>query len=283
MSKKRIQPTRTAAEKKPVVLTFSASDPTCGAGLQADILAISAMGVHPLTVVTGITAQDTSGLHGFTSLSLSQLQQQTTPLLSDFQLNAFKSGALCSTWAVQWVASVAAKYPHIPLVADPVLATGRGDCLIKGGFIEYYLGRLLPHVAVLTPNVPELLLLSGKKQIKDALLYLFDHGVRAILLTGTHDETTGAAVVNRLYCSANEVHTFMCERLVGQFHGSGCTLASALAACLALGLPLLEAVDTALQFTYSALQCAQLLGQGQAIPDRYLGWAMQLASSSKDF
>ncbi len=277
MSKKRIQPIGVVTEKKPVVLSFSASDPTCGAGLQADILAISAIGVHPLTVATGLTAQDTCGSYYFEACSLFQLQQQTAPLSADFQFNAFKAGALCSSWAVQWVAKMAADYPHIPLVADPVLATGRGDSLTQTGFIEHYLTDLLPQIAVLTPNVPELLRLSGKSHVQDALRCLFDYGVGSILLTGTHDESTGAVVSNRLYCSAGELHRFDCARLPGQYHGSGCTLASSLAACLALGLPLVQAVDFALQYTHSTLQYAQMLGKGQAIPDRNLGWMMQFS------
>jgi hydroxymethylpyrimidine/phosphomethylpyrimidine kinase len=261
-------PTRVNA---PVVVSFAAHDPTSGAGLPADLLTLSALGCQATGVLTGITAQDSHGVHAFEALSANWIKRQAEVLLADFSPRVFKSGALCSEQAVMALISVLDAHPSVPLVADPVLASGRGDALAGERFLHAYTAHLLPRVSVLTPNLPEALALSAQPVVDDAIAFFFAKGVKAVLLTGTHDESTGANVINRLYLSPQSARSYTCLRLPGHYHGSGCTLASALAGLLALDMPLEDAVDAAVRYTVSSLQKASQPGSGQAIPDRLLG------------
>src|SRR5271170_1699361 len=139
----------------PVVLIFAASDPTSGAGLQADLLTVSSMGCHGVTVVTGLTVQDTIGVEAFVPIDAALVARQAQCLLEDMPVAAIKIGVLGSVATVATVASIAARHPAIPVVLDPVLASGRGDPLsvedIGGALLEV----LLPRVTVLTPNCVE--------------------------------------------------------------------------------------------------------------------------------
>lgn len=255
---------------RPLVVSFAAHDPTAGAGLSADLAVFAALGCQPAGVLTGLTVQDTVGVTRFEALSSDWVVEQTDVLLADCTPSAFKTGALCSPDVVRAVAACIRRFPAIPLVIDPVLASGRGDSLSQAGLREALLD-LLPLATLLTPNLPEAHVLSGQRNPVDAVHWLLDHGAQAVLLTGGHDETTGAAVVNTLYSRTEAPVYHRCLRLQGQYHGSGCTLASALAAFLAQGQALHTSVAGALQYTWETLAKATRPGSGQSIPDRSLG------------
>lgn len=265
----------------PVVLTFSASDPTGGAGLQADLLTLSSMGCHAATVVTAITAQDTVGVVGYWPLEAAQIVRQARCLLDDMMVTAFKIGMVGSAAAVAAVAEVVANYPDIPLVFDPVLASGRGDALSDAETVDAMLALLIPKTTVLTPNILELRALTGcvlsemdAIPASDCAMALLDKGCGYVLVTGTHDEAT-APVVNVLYGDGRELRRDEWVRLIGSWHGSGCTLASAVAAMLAHRVPVEEAVFAAQEFVYESLRAGYRPGKGQFIPDR-LFWARQV-------
>ena len=258
----------------PAVLTFAASDPTSGAGLQADILALASMGCHPLSVVTAITVQDTTGVESFMPIDPDWVADQARCILEDMPVAAFKMGVLGSTEIVTLVAEVVSDYPDIPLVLDPVLASGRGDEFASEEMIIAIRELLVPQSTVVTPNIPELRRLAeddeGDMDLAECAQHLLDAGCEYVLVTGTHDSTPD--VVNTLYHRGGVLRADTWQRLPGSFHGSGCTLASALAANLARGLDIADAVYEAQDYTWQALSKAYRPGMGQYIPDRFF-WA----------
>lgn len=247
------------AKSPPMVLAFAASDPTGGAGVQADLLTLAARGCHPLSVVTGLTVQDTHGVRSLHPVEAELVEEQARCLLADFTVSAFKLGVLSSTENAAAIAGILAQHPKIPVVLDPVLASGRGDPLAAGDLTGVMKEHLFPLTSVATPNSIEERRFGGA----DAMIAA---GCRYVLVTGTHDD--GADVVNRLWDANGMAREDRWPRLPGSYHGSGCTLASALAAALAKGLAMAEAVYDAQDYTWHALQRGFRPGAGQFIPQR---------------
>ncbi|MDR2626028.1 MAG: hydroxymethylpyrimidine/phosphomethylpyrimidine kinase [Zoogloeaceae bacterium] len=254
----------------PVVLIFAASDPVSGAGAQADMLTLAALGCHPATAITALTVQDTIGVHDLAPVAAEQVAAQARAVLADLPVAVFKFGVLGSAKNAHAAADIAEKYPEIPLVLDPVLASGRGDALADEALIDVLRTRLLPRAALITPNTPEARRLSAcatedLAQIAARLLAL---GARHVLLTGTHAAAKGP-VCNHLYDASGLLEKTDWARLPGSFHGSGCTLAAACAAHLAHGKDMLAATRAAQEFTWQSLAHAFAPGKGQRIPDRF--------------
>ena len=245
----------------PVVLTFAASDPTGGAGLQADVLTIGALGCHPLSVLTAFTVQDTHGVSRLSAIDALSVAEQARHVLGDIAVDAFKLGVLGSAENVRAIAGIVSAHPRVPLVLDPVLASGRGDELAGAAVIEALVEAIVPLATVVTPNSLEARRLGGAQR----LLAL---GCDFVLVTGTHE--AGAEVVNTLHGARGVVREDRWQRLPGEYHGSGCTLASAIAASLALGRAPAEAVREAQAYTWKTLAAAFRPGGGQAIPQRFL-------------
>lgn len=261
----------------PIVLTFAASDPSGGAGMQADILTVASMGCHPLSVVTAITVQDTSGVEDLLPIDAEWVADQARAVLEDMPVNAFKIGLLGSVENIAAIAEVIADYPDIPLVLDPVLASGRGDELASEDMTDALCELLLPQTTILTPNSIEARRLVHDEEndednpgLDECAKRILHMGCEYVLITGTHEHT--AKVANVLYSERGIMRSDEWPRLPGGYHGSGCTLASAIAALLANGLPMVEAVKEAQEFTWQALQYGFRPGMGQHIPDR-LFWA----------
>jgi len=261
------------APSLPAVLTFAASDPTSGAGLQADLLALASMGCYPLSIVTAITVQDTAGVEAFFPLDPDWVADQARCILEDMPVAAFKMGMLGSTEIVAMVAEIVSDYPDVPLVLDPVLSSGRGDEFAGDDMVSAIRDLLVPQSTVVTPNIPELRRLAGDDEdanLAECAQRLLDTGCEYVLVTGTHDSTP--EVINTLYHRGGVLRTDKWPRLPGSYHGSGCTLAAALAANLARGLDIGDAVYEAQDYTWQALAHAFRPGMGQHLPDR-LFWA----------
>jgi hydroxymethylpyrimidine/phosphomethylpyrimidine kinase len=268
-------PAEPASDFPPIVLAFAASDPSGGAGIQADILTLASMGCHPLSVLTAITVQDTMGVEGVQPLDAEWVADQARCLLEDMPVDVFKIGVLGSVENIAAIAEILADYPDVPLVLDPVLASGRGDELASDEMLHALRELLLPRTTILTPNSTEARRLADAEDDEEASLAvcaqrLIETGSGHVLITGTHEPT--AQVVNILYGKAGVVRSDSWERLPGSYHGSGCTLASAIAAMLANGLDLPEAVREAQDYTWHTLAKAYRPGMGQFLPDR-LFWA----------
>ena len=244
----------------PIVLTFAASDPTGGAGLQADVLTIAALGCHPLSVLTGLTVQDTRGVEHLEPIAEELVTRQASRVLAESKVAAFKVGVLASADNVRAVAQVAAAHARVPLVLDPVLASGRGDELANSAVQAALLEWLVPRATVVTPNTLEAQRLGGAK-------HLLERGCRYVLVTGTHEPSSD--VTNKLYGRAGLVREDRWQRLPEVYHGSGCTLASAIAAQLAKGRAVSEAVREAQDFTWRALAAGFRSGAGQLLPNRF--------------
>jgi len=276
--------TSVATAPPPIVLVFAGTDPTGGAGLQADVLTLASLGCHPLSVVTAVTVQDTVGVDDFLPLDAEWIADQARSVLEDMPVAAIKIGMIGSVEAVAAIAEVVSDYPDIPLVLDPVLSSGRGDPLANEELMAALIDLLLPQTTVLTPNSIEARRLAEDLADEDEEGFateedseaapdlaacarrLIDLGCEFVLITGAHEQ--GAQVVNTLYNTRGVVHRQSWERLPGSYHGSGCTLASALAGFLALGQDVAEAAKEAQAYTWQTLKHAYRPGMGQFIPDR---------------
>jgi hydroxymethylpyrimidine/phosphomethylpyrimidine kinase len=266
-------------DSPPIVLAFAASDPSAGAGIQADILTLSSMGCHPLSVITAITVQDTAGVEDVLPLDAEWIADQARCVLEDMPVRVFKIGLLGSVEIVAAIAEIVSDYPEVPLVLDPVLASGRGDELASEEIIVAVRELLVPQTTVLTPNSLEARRLAQEEAdegefpaLHECARRLLALGCEYVLITGTHENTP--EVVNTLYAEEGVVRSDSWARLAGSFHGSGCTLAAAIAATLANGLDVAEAVRDAQEYTWQALNAAYRPGMGQHIPDR-LFWARE--------
>ena len=266
----------------PIVLTFAASDPSGGAGMQADLLTLASMGCHPLSVITALTVQDTAGVEGVLPIDADWVADQARCLLEDMPVDAFKIGVLGSVENIAAIAEIVSDYPDVPLILDPVLASGRGDELATEEMTHALRELLLPQTTLVTPNSLEVRRLAEADDdeeltLEQCAMRLIEAGCEYVLVTGTHENTP--QVVNTLYSKSGVVRTDTWPRLPGSYHGSGCTLASAIAAMLANGLDLTDAVREAQDYTWHTLQKAYRPGMGQHLPDR-LFWAREEADAS---
>lgn len=280
----------------PLVLTFAGADPTGGAGIQADLMTIASLGCHPLSVITAITVQDSQRVHAVNPVDSDWLEDQARQVLEDMTVSAFKVGLIGSVENVAAIAEVVSDYPDIPLVLDPVLAAGNGDDLANEEIIAAIRELLIPQTTVLTPNSLEARRLAApdlgddEHPLADCAFRMLALGCEYVLVTGTHENTS--QVVNWLYgpvadgsldendeppdsegrVAVGLVRSDAWTRLSGSFHGSGCTLASALAAMLANGQDVPAAAREAQDYTWNTLKHAFRPGMGQFIPDRFF-WA----------
>ncbi|HQW19141.1 MAG TPA: hydroxymethylpyrimidine/phosphomethylpyrimidine kinase [Rhodocyclaceae bacterium] len=277
----------------PIVLSFAASDPSGGAGIQADIMTLSSMGCHPLTVVTALTVQDTAGVEEIHPVDDECVADQARALLEDMPVAAFKLGLLGSVGNIAAIAAILADYPDIPLIFDPVLASGRGDQFADEDMVDAMIELLLPQTTILTPNSLEVRRLAlgdegegedgpgsteaKTKPLQECARHLILTGCEFVLVTGTHENT--GQVVNTLYGSHGVVCSDRWERLPGSYHGSGCTLAAAIAANLAHGMEVPEAVRNAQEYTWQTLAAGFRPGMGQYLPDRFF-WAHEAPASA---
>ncbi|HMM53923.1 MAG TPA: hydroxymethylpyrimidine/phosphomethylpyrimidine kinase [Candidatus Desulfobacillus sp.] len=263
----------------PVVMVFAASDPSGGAGIQADIMTLSSLGCHPLTVLTALTVQDSAGVEDVLAVDADWVAGQARALLEDIAVDAFKIGMLASVENIVAIAEILSDYPEIPCVLDPVLASGRGDELTDADMIDALRALLLPQTSVLTPNSHEARRLAFEEgdearppSLDECARRLVAAGAEHVLVTGTHEN--GAEVVNFLHDGSGRVRSDAWPRLPGSYHGSGCTLASAIAANLANGLGVAEAARDAQEYTWQALAKGFRPGMGQFFPDRFF-WARE--------
>jgi len=264
-------------EPFPLVMSFAATDPSGGAGLSADLLTISSMGCHPLSVVTAITVQDTSGVEGVLSIDPEWVVDQARAMLEDVPVAAFKIGMLGSVENIAVIAEIMADYPDIPLVLDPVLASGRGDELANEDMVDAMRELLIPQTTIITPNSMEARRLAMNEDneeddptLEECAKRILAMGCEYVLITGTHEQSP--KVINTLYNEHGVVSSDSWVRLPGIYHGSGCTLASAIASLLAQDVEVTEAVKEAQEYTWQTLNSGFRPGMGQHIPDR-LFWA----------
>lgn len=273
--------------------------------MQADLLTLASLGCHGLSVITAITVQDTERVSAMDPVDAAWVEDQARQVLEDMRVDAFKIGLIGSVENVSAIAEIVSDYPDIPLILDPVLAAGNGDELATADIISAMRELLIPQTTVLTPNSIEARRLVARdiddenpslEACAESLLML---GAEYVLITGTHENAQ--QVVNNLYGPLPEradrvasdaadraiehavglVRSDAWTRLTGSYHGSGCTLASAIAALIANGETIPDAVRAAQEYTWNALKGGFRPGMGQFIPDRFF-WVRQLPDQEDD-
>ncbi|HIF18002.1 MAG TPA: hydroxymethylpyrimidine/phosphomethylpyrimidine kinase [Cycloclasticus sp.] len=253
----------------PTVLCFSGHDPSGGAGVQSDIEVLTHFNCHPCSALTCLTVQDSSTVYRLIPLSANDITEQANSLFNDMTIDVIKIGLTGSVECVEAIAKLIQQHPNIPVIFDPVLASGDGTSLASNQLIESIKQHLLALVTVLTPNTLEARLLTGlSSEVSVELLgqHLLATGVDYVLITGGHEN--GDSIINTLFHNGQTIEQNSWERLTGEFHGSGCTLATAIAAQIALGNSISEAINIAQQYTDNALKNAVQIGKGQLFPNR---------------
>ena len=254
-------PPAVSAPPTPVVLSLAGHDPVGGAGIQADIETAMALGCHATTVIACLTVQDTTDAQEVAPTVPGLVARQARAVLADLPIGAIKVGLMGSAAVVAAVAGVLAEASGVPVVIDPVLASGGGHDLADARLIQAMLESILPLASLVTPNSDEARRLTGQEDLADCAAALLRTGCRAVLVTGGHE--TGPTVVNRLYRPAATTVAFETPRLAGRFRGTGCTLSTAIAAHLAHGRDLEDAIEQAMAFTSAAIRAARPLGRGR--------------------
>jgi hydroxymethylpyrimidine/phosphomethylpyrimidine kinase len=249
------------------VLVVAGSDSGGGAGLQADIKTITALGGYAASAVTAVTAQNTLGVFGVVEIGADFVARQMEVVLTDIGADAIKTGMLGSEHVVRAVARACARFaPSVPLIVDPVMVAKDGTLLLDAGARAALIAELVPRAALLTPNAPEAESLTGARvrsvgDLSGAADRLLALGASAVLIKGGHLE--GDTVVDLLRTADGVEERFESPRLTTKAtHGTGCTLASAVAAGVAEGWTLSDAVRRAHDFVFAAMRSAPGLGAG---------------------
>ena len=255
-------------KSNPPVLAIGGHDPSGGAGIIADAQTLLALGAWPLTLITCLTAQNTKCIKQVNYQSVESFEQQLEVLLADFTPAAIKLGVLGNLELQEIVAKLLQRYPQIPLVLDPVLASTSGTSFSEPQLIEHLKQAIIPYCTIITPNLPELeQLMPGETSVEYKAQQLLNLGCKAVLVTGTPSKAK--AVKNLLFTHSSSKPTVnRWKRLPDEYHGSGCTLASAIAALIARGVALPTASLKAQDFTWQSLEKALKLTDGQFLPLR---------------
>ena len=247
-------------------LTIAGSDPTGGAGLQADLMVFKALGVNGVSIVSIITAQNTEGVVDIYELPAGSLASQITTLLNDLKPDALKTGMLYTTDNVTIISEHIESYALKNLVIDPVTVSSTGVPLAGEGLTEALKKYLFPLARVITPNINEAALFSGvnirsDKDLKEAAVRLMGLGPKSVIITGGHMKDTA---MDLLY-DGEEFMTLENDQIYGEFHGTGCAFSAAITACLALGYSLKESFIEAKDVVYKAMKSAKSPGKGLKI------------------
>ena len=249
----------------PVALSIAGSDSGAGAGIQADMKTFAALGVYGLTVITAITAQNTVGVRAVQEVDAAVVTAQLDAVAEDFSIGALKTGMLSSAAIIEVVAAGIKRHRLRPLVVDPVMIAKSGDRLLREDAVEALRRRLLPLAHVVTPNIPEAEVLS-RRSIRTrndrvaAARAIMDMGAPSVVIKGGHSEDD--PVVD-LLVDRQGVHEYRAARIVTtNTHGTGCTFSAAIAAGLATGLDVAQAVAQARDYVSRALASAPGLGHG---------------------
>lgn len=252
--------------KTPIILTFSGFDPSGGAGIQADIETIGALGGHAVPVITAATVQNTQNVDALHPTDVTLFEQQIDKLAQDITFSAVKIGMLGDLNITHAVVRFL-QHHRLPVVFDPVLASGAGDALSTQALIQVINRDLLPYVTIITPNRLEARRLTACNDLDQCGHTLCQRGCEHALITGTDETATTETMIHHRYYSHGDSVTLPVQRLPHVYHGSGCTLASAIAYHLCHLSPL-EAIKAAQTYTWNSLLSSRQIGCGQHIPNR---------------
>ncbi len=247
-------------------LTIAGSDPTGGAGLQADLKVFRAFGVHGLSVASALTAQNTEGVDSVLPIEKDFFRRQLNVVLSDIKPDALKTGMLYSSFTVDIIADAVKKHSLKNLVVDPVTVSSSGMSLVEEGTLDMIREQLFPLARIITPNIYEASVFTGMAidtvdDMEAAARKLKDMGPEIIIITGGHLETLALDV----YYAGSDFFRLESAKTEGEFHGTGCAFSSALTALLAIGHVPLEAARRTKEFINEAIKKAYYLGKGMGL------------------
>jgi hydroxymethylpyrimidine/phosphomethylpyrimidine kinase len=252
------------ATRRPRAMTIAGSDSGGGAGIQADLKTFMALGVYGTSAITAITAQNTVGVRAVHEIPVGVIADQIDAIVEDIGVDAVKTGMLSSVGIIATVAERVRHWQLDRLVVDPVMVAKSGDRLLREDAVEALVRELLPLAMVLTPNLPEAEVLVGRSletedEIRQAARDIVDMGPRAVVMKGGH--RPGDAI--DILFDGHRFHTFASERFATpNTHGTGCTFSAAIAAGLASGMGLVDAVGLAKRYLTEAIRHAAPLGRG---------------------
>ncbi len=258
-------------------LTIAGSDSGGGAGIQADLKTFAAHGVHGLTAIAALTAQHTRGVTAVHVPDVDFLRAQLEACFEDFRIDAVKIGMLANAEVIECVADALEQYAPRHVVLDPVMVATSGAKLLEDHALHALRTRLIPLASIVTPNIPEAELLLGHTITSDAAAesalaeFVDDLGARALLLKGGH--LPAADLVIDRYRDGEHVANFGHNRLDLDAHGTGCTLASAIAANLCLGRGMVAACEAATEYVHRALHLGYRPGRGDVVVLDHFGAA----------
>jgi hydroxymethylpyrimidine/phosphomethylpyrimidine kinase len=247
-------------------LTIAGSDPTGGAGLQADLKVFRALGVHGLSVPAALTAQNTEGVDSIEPVGAEMLRRQLDFLLADIKPDAVKTGMLYTAYAVRIAADAVEDYSLPNLVVDPVTVSSSGASLVEEGALDMVRERLFPLSRVITPNIYEASLFTGiniesRPDMESAARSLKGFGPEVVIITGGHLEE----LTTDLYFDGSVFERLESEKIEGDYHGTGCAFSAAVTALLGLGRSPLEAAREAKEFIQNAIRRAYRPGRGMGM------------------
>ncbi|MBO0779723.1 MAG: bifunctional hydroxymethylpyrimidine kinase/phosphomethylpyrimidine kinase [Ktedonobacteraceae bacterium] len=247
----------------PRALTIAGSDSGAGAGIQADLKTFAALNVYGLSALTAITAQNTLGVRGVLELPPTMVEAQIEAVLEDIGADTAKTGMLASPAIIEIVAACMNRW-SVPLIVDPVMRAKGGAPLLQTEAVNALRTTLLPLAEVITPNLPEAEVLTGRpvetlQEMRDAARAIHDLGPRHVVIKGGHRMTDATDIY---FDGANFVQLTAAHIATRHTHGTGCTFSAAIAALLAHGLPVDQAISGAKRYTDGAIHHAQGLGQG---------------------
>ncbi len=249
-------------------MAISGVDPTGGAGIQADIETLASLGCHTAPIITSITAQDTTNVLETSQIDERMIVEQARIILEDMNVAAIKIGLIESIETARAIHTLLTDYAGIPVVLDPIIVAGGGKTLASDAVVSAIISLLIPQATVVTPNSIEARKLAPEADNLDACaMAILERGAHYVLVTGSHENTP--VVNNILYGNHRKLDKYTWDRLPDKFHGSGCTLSSAITAYLAHGQDVVSATHQAQEFTWKSLVTARQLGMGQKIPNRF--------------
>jgi hydroxymethylpyrimidine/phosphomethylpyrimidine kinase len=269
----------------PSVLTIAGSDSSAGAGIQADLKTFAALGVYGTCAITAITAQNTLGVSAVQEVPLGVVAAQIDAVVTDIRPDAVKTGMLAGAPIIEVVAVKVREHGLPNLVVDPVMVAKSGDRLLREDAVAALRELLLPLATVVTPNLPEAEALTGRpvrsdEDVRRAAEEIVRLGARAVVVKGGHRES--AEAVDVLY-DGKAFREYSAPRIeTASTHGTGCTFASAIAACLARGMPLADAVGEAKAYLTEALRRAYPIGGGHGPVNHFWRWWGEQGGAEKE-
>lgn len=255
-------------DKRPIVMAFSANDPTGGGGIQADIETLFSLGCHCASVMTMVTAQDTREIKDYGVIPAGLVIEQARVVLEDMPIAAFKVGLLGSVENASAIHTLLRDYPHIPVIFHPCINNKLRTSKEQADFISAITSLLFPLSTILIVDSNTAQQLTPGADTLDACAHkLLEHGSKYVLITGVHEVTP--TVTNLLYSNHELLKSFSWERLPEQFHGCGCTLSASIAGFVAQGFEIINAAFQGQAYTLECLKQGTRLGMGSQLPNRF--------------